>query len=229
MIDDWQGDPSIKYYLDDLVLFSGKVFRSRLTHDSSEPVNPRNWDLVERTGSGTESLLPGNEKWCAGCHDDEPANSRMDGSGVDAPNVIGDEVLGVDASYGFYLSGHGRDAIPEIGMKAIEKECLDCHNSTFGHIDHDHRTYQIDEKVSAEDDPEAVMHAYKDSYRLKENMLIPRSGDALIDDSFALCMNTCHDAHPYVTIVVIQTGMESRGIPARAVHFAITPMARQWR
>jgi hypothetical protein len=68
------------------------------------------------------------------------------------------------------------------------------HNSTFGHIDHDHRTYRIDEQVW----PYSVIHAYKDSYRLKENMLIPRSGDALIDDSFPLCMNTCHDAHPYV-------------------------------
>jgi hypothetical protein len=127
LIDDWQGDPSIEYYLGDLVLFNDKVFRSRFTHVSSEPVNPLNWDLVERTGAGTESLLPGNEKWCASCHDDEPANSRMDGLGVYAPNVIGDEVLGVDSSYGFYVSGHGRLAIGE--MAAIEKECLDCHTT----------------------------------------------------------------------------------------------------
>ena len=37
------------------------------------------------------ALKQGKEKWCAGCHDNEPANSMPDGTGVDAPPVIGDE------------------------------------------------------------------------------------------------------------------------------------------
>jgi hypothetical protein len=127
-ISPWQ--PSTQYVTGDLIVYGGDVYRSRRAFTSCNP-NPcpvdYNWELVKRIGAGKESLLPGNEKWCAGCHDDEPANSKKDGSGVDAPNVVGD-----GSTYGFYLSGHGRDAIPAIGMTAIGKECLDCHNQRIG-------------------------------------------------------------------------------------------------
>jgi len=33
------------------------------------------------------TLKTGKEKWCAGCHDEEPANSKADDTGIDAPNV----------------------------------------------------------------------------------------------------------------------------------------------
>ena len=187
LIDSWAS--SVSYQCGDLVLYNGKVWRSRFTHVSGASVTPNHWELVQRTGAGEETLLPGKEKWCAGCHDDEPANSKKDDSGVYAPNVLGD-----NTTYGFYVSGHGRAEISSIGMAGIGKECLDCHNSTFAHIDDNHRTYEIDEQAW----PYSVIHAYKDSYRLKENMVIPRGDEESIDDAFPLCMDTCHDAHPYV-------------------------------
>ena len=47
-----------------------------------------NWNngIYESTGA---ILKSGKEKWCAGCHDDEPANSQFDGMGVPAPNIAG--------------------------------------------------------------------------------------------------------------------------------------------
>jgi hypothetical protein len=192
-LDDWEEIPAWQkntaYQTGNLVKYNQKVWRavSSFTSVDSDYPNGNNWELVKRTGAGHESLVPGNEKWCAGCHDEDPANSKEDGSGVYAPNVIGE-----DSIYGFYVSGHGRAAIEEIGMTAIGKQCLDCHNSTFVHIDHEHRTYEISEEY-----PQAVIHAYKDSYRLKEDMIIPRDEESS-DVSFSLCMDTCHDAHPYV-------------------------------
>jgi hypothetical protein len=180
-ISPWQ--PSTQYVTGDLIVYGGDVYRSRRAFTSCNP-NPcpvdYNWELVKRIGAGKESLLPGNEKWCAGCHDDEPANSKKDGSGVDA-NVVGD-----GSTYGFYLSGHGRDAIPAIGMTAIGKECLDCHNSTFAHIDHEHRTYELQEN------PYAVMYSYKDSYRLNNGLDVPRTtSQPAQEGEFALC-EQCH-------------------------------------
>ena len=58
-------------------------------------------------------LKAGKEKWCAGCHDEEPANSKADDTGIDAPKVAGD-----NSTYGYYAKGHG-----VLGYV----ECLDCH------------------------------------------------------------------------------------------------------
>ena len=51
-----------------------------------------NWDegIYELDGI---TLKAGKEEWCATCHDEEPANSKGDDSGIDAPNVIGDEII----------------------------------------------------------------------------------------------------------------------------------------
>ena len=47
-----------------------------------------NWNngIYETEGA---TLKSGKDKWCAGCHDDEPANSQFDGTGVPAPNIAG--------------------------------------------------------------------------------------------------------------------------------------------
>jgi hypothetical protein len=197
LIDGWQ--QFTDYYVGDLVTWNTNVFRSRKGFSPTVPpytpfttgssVVPANWDLVKRTGSGKESLKPGKEKWCAGCHDSPPANSKADGTGVNAPNIIGE-----GSSYGFYLGGHGRPG--------IDKECLDCHNSTFAHIDHEHRTYEVLQEDQSGHRPEAIIHSYKDSYRLKSDMAVPRlypeDGEDTVGTAFRLCMNVCHDAHSYV-------------------------------
>jgi len=188
--DNWKQIQNIDWVLwggcetGDLFRNGDQVYRSQIEHTMPvEELDPENWELVERTGAGKEVLQEGKEQWCASCHDDQPANSKAGGTGTDAPNVLGD-----GSTYGFYVSGHGRPG--------INQNCLDCHNSTFVHIDHEHRTYETHLTEF-----EHVEHAYKDSYRLKEAMRIPmhkRSDETVgeaMADGYDLCMKTCHEPH----------------------------------
>jgi len=95
-----------------------------------------------------------------------------EGMGIDAPNVIGD-----DMDYGFYKTGH-------------KIECVNCHDAGSEHIDGDHRTYGN------------LSGNYQAGYRLKpvndeEPMVLPRPsrGDlyAYLND-FALC-GDCHNLY----------------------------------
>ncbi|MEW5804457.1 MAG: choice-of-anchor X domain-containing protein [bacterium] len=64
--------------------------------------------------------------------------------GTYAPNIVGN-----DTDYGFYKTGHKID-------------CLACHDATKTHLDHQHRTYEVDEGTGQATFP------YTDSYRLRE-------------------------------------------------------------
>ncbi len=108
-----------------------------------------NWYSLVRQPDGT--LTPGKEKWCAGCHDSAPANSKSDGSGIDAPMVAGD-----GSTWGFYVNGHGRSPLNE--------ECIYCHDPSLDHIDGDHRTYAFD---PSQYDPGECGKAYAAGYRLR--------------------------------------------------------------
>jgi hypothetical protein len=139
-----------------------------------------NWEEGIYEADGT-TLKAGKEQWCAACHDIEPANSKADGSGVDAPKVAGD-----NATWGFYATGHG---------KRGWVVCLDCHDTSTTHIDNEHRTYDHVPGTG-------VINPYGAGYRLKmvagnEAMNIPRplSPDVYeyLND-FALCVS-CHN--PY--------------------------------
>ncbi|MEW6379252.1 MAG: hypothetical protein AB1611_06560 [bacterium] len=126
-------------------------------------------------------LKAGKEKWCAGCHDEVPAGSRADGSGVDAPAVIGDESAA--APYGYYTTGHGKQNLVL---------CTDCHDPSLMHIDHEHRTYQ------------ESLNNYTAGYRLKTvnggPALKIRDTPPMISDpttswqDFALCLS-CHNKY----------------------------------
>jgi hypothetical protein len=134
-----------------------------------------NWDSGIYEADG-KSLRPGKEYWCASCHDILPANSKKDGSGVDAPKVIGDNF-----TYGFYATGHGAHGLVE---------CLECHNANTTHIDHEHRTYA------------SASNNYQAGYRLAKPMKVPRPyrGTPINEnlyanlDDFALC-NDCHNIY----------------------------------
>jgi hypothetical protein len=67
-------------------------------------------------------LASGKERWCDTCHDESPANSKADGSGVSARNALGD-----NATYGFYQTGHGVN---------VNIDCQQCHSPRMPHIDH---------------------------------------------------------------------------------------------
>lgn len=140
-------------------------------------------------------LTTGKEKWCAGCHDESPGNSRADGSGVNAPNIIGDEngSYPYGTGWGYYKTGHGLEGgyYPATEAPAANKNCSDCHNLTTSHIDHNARTYSVSRDN------------YHAGYRLKDvgggyPMDIPRTDwDGIVASDFALCFE-CHDSVLYI-------------------------------
>jgi len=164
--------PETYYVPGDFVVYNYKVYRcigddGDDSFTSGTSPNPNNWRLV---GHGIEALQKGKEKWCAGCHDRQLSQPKSNAKikEVSAPSVIAD-----NTTYGFYVSGHGR--------KGIDKECLDCHNSTYLHIDGDHRTYT------------ASLDNYKEGYRLRLGMAIPRDNEGK-DEAFELCTAECHSS-----------------------------------
>ncbi|MFC1844374.1 cytochrome c3 family protein [Thermodesulfobacteriota bacterium] len=131
-----------------------------------------NWVYGVYNGS---ALQAGKEKWCVGCHDDDPSVVN----GVSAPNIAGDDV-----DYGYYMTGHGKHGYE----KAIG--CLDCHDPAFTHVDGAARTYA------------AVYDNYQAGYRLKSvgglaPLDVPRSGRAFTADQFRLCFS-CHESTPFL-------------------------------
>ena len=137
-----------------------------------------NWDNGVYESNGV-TLKAGKEQWCVTCHDDDPANSKQDGSGVNAPKVGGN-----NSSWGFYATGHGRNNPDPI------VECLDCHDATIAHIDGDARTYEV---INDNTTSVSVVNPYNDSYRLKDDsMVMPRPlRSAWARQDFALCLG-CH-------------------------------------
>ncbi len=95
--------------------------------------------------------------------------------GIRAPNITGD-----NTTYGFYVTGH-------------KLSCLECHDASKKHIDHEHRTYQVNENTGE------IVNPYCASYRLRDVdgnpcMNIPRKwGGSPNWKDFSLCFE-CHNA-----------------------------------
>jgi len=86
-------------------------------------------------------------------------------------------------THGYNISGHGR---PSANLT-----CDVCHDLTRTHIDHDPRTYDVNESSRVGNDINAYSgHGYKAGYRLKAGMDMPRTSH---DDDLYLCTN-CHQA-----------------------------------
>jgi len=166
-------------------------------------------------------LQAGKEKWCAGCHDEEPALSKLDAvidnevlCNLDAdcavaPNIVGDE----DGSYpygtgwGFYKTGHGLSADETFPSKGgIETlsgrpiECDSCHDFSAAHIDGLARTFDCG---PAGDRLNCDSTEYRTSYRLnlvdgEEPMRVPwRTNNSNKSASdFRLCAQ-CHVSGPF--------------------------------
>ena len=153
-------------------------------------------------------LKAGKEKWCAGCHDEEGANSQADALGISAPEVIGDEgqVTSYGIGYGFYKTGHGvpgTQTFPATMRVGANLGCLDCHDANKKHIDGDPRTYQA---LDAYLDYTPESGAYQEGYRIRNvtpgyagqfPLHMPRTGHVYPpefreDSEFALCFE-CHN------------------------------------
>jgi hypothetical protein len=111
-------------------------------------------------------LKAGKENWCATCHDNVPASSNANGTGVKAPNVMGNN----SQTYGYNVNGHGNKAV----------KCGDCHDLAVSHLDGNARTYSAS----------AIPNNYRSGYRLNEDMAVPRNGQ-IHPAAFRLCTN-CH-------------------------------------
>jgi hypothetical protein len=143
-----------------------------------------NWDSGIYTGDDLEYLQTGKEQWCATCHDDIPANSKADGTGIDAPNIAGDNI-----NFGFYINGHK------------SRLCSECHDLTTKHIDGNSRTYSFN---SAYYGPSQSGVAYASGYRLRYingevplmipanyNITFSSNAQTMKDNAFRLCFD-CH-------------------------------------
>ena len=116
-----------------------------------------------------QQLKAGKEHWCDGCHDGGTSQVK----GVQAPNVLGD-----NSTWGYNVSGHGRD--PQNYVR-----CLDCHSAAYEHCDGNARTY--DRSVWP-----ANPSNYVPGYRLKAAMNIPKWNSFAATD-YTLCLS-CHDS-----------------------------------
>jgi hypothetical protein len=129
-----------------------------------------NWTdgIYEPVTSGFPYLLKaGKENWCATCHDNAPASSNRDGTGVKAPNVMGNS----SQTYGYYVNGHGVEGYV----------CDACHDFAVTHIDGNARTYSAS----------ASPNNYRSGYRLNADLAVPRNGQ-VYPAAFRLCIN-CHE------------------------------------
>ncbi len=52
---------------------------------------------------GSWAVVEGEESFCGSCHDETPGNTKGDGTGGNAPNIIGN-----NTTYGFFVTGHGK-------------------------------------------------------------------------------------------------------------------------
>ena len=111
-------------------------------------------------------LKDGKENWCGTCHDNVPASSHADGTGIKAPNVMGNSTQ----TYGYNVNGHGHEDV----------KCADCHDLAVSHLDGNARTFSAS----------ASPNNYRSGYRLNENMSVPRTGQ-IHPAAFRLCTN-CH-------------------------------------
>ncbi len=137
-----------------------------------------NWKTSPYNSNGTLKL--GKEKWCAGCHDDDPSVVWWPGLNVPvvAPVICGQ-------TYGFFQTGHGLAPYldnPNSDRRGAGMICTDCHDPDMPHI--------LTRHYNAEE------NNYQAGYRLrsvdgKEPMIIPRWRDEYWSGDFNLCYS-CH-------------------------------------
>jgi hypothetical protein len=155
------------------------------TVEVNQKVNGGQWNYLGTYtfAAGTSGNVVLSDDADGRLHADAIKFERGSGPGTYAPNVTGD-----NTTYGFYVTGH-------------KVSCTNCHDPSKGHIDGEHRTYEIDES-----DDNAVVSPYCDSYRLRyidgePSMTVPRIASpnlALAQwRDFALCFD-CHNRYEVI-------------------------------
>ncbi len=89
--------------------------------------------------AGSWAVVEGEKNYCGSCHDATAGNTKRDGSGDTALNILGN-----DSTYGFYVTGHGKASgnyarlswqdTGASGNSAANRVCKDCHDLTAAHF-----------------------------------------------------------------------------------------------
>jgi hypothetical protein len=170
------------------------------------------------------SLQPGKERWCATCHDESPSQI----SGIDAPNIVGDEsgAYTYGTGWGYYKTGHGLVAGEQYPSKGgVETlsgrpvECNNCHDYATAHIDGLEQTFDDGDVFGLDPD------VYRQGYRLKlidgqEPYRMPRpSNIGNSADQYRVCFQTgCHDPGPFTNSANMNTNLVTDGVNRHAYH-----------
>jgi predicted CXXCH cytochrome family protein len=88
---------------------------------------------------GSWTATEGQAGFCGSCHDATPGNSKGDGTGSAAPDIVGDNI-----TYGFFVNGHGKESgryqrlswqsSSALGNPAANRACEACHDLTAVHF-----------------------------------------------------------------------------------------------
>ncbi|MBI5408469.1 MAG: hypothetical protein HZA14_03790, partial [Nitrospirae bacterium] len=91
-----------------------------------------------QTNQGNWTTVGGESSYCGSCHDETPGNSKKDGTGEMAANIVGN-----NTTYGYFVTGHGKttgsyqrlswQATMAYGNSAANKQCSACHDLTSQH------------------------------------------------------------------------------------------------
>jgi predicted CXXCH cytochrome family protein len=89
---------------------------------------------------GSWAVVESESSFCGSCHDTTSGNTKGDGTGDTAPNVMGD-----NSTYGFDVTGHGKTSgnymrlswqdLSSTGNPAANRLCSSCHELTAAHFD----------------------------------------------------------------------------------------------
>jgi hypothetical protein len=167
-----------------------------------EPGNPDsvafgakyNWADGVYQSDGT--LTPDKGKWCAGCHDNQPA--VVDGE--TAPDICGD-----DATYGYYLGAHGSgtQGVNHVLVSNARGECVHCHEVVLGQ--NGPATRIIDESFEGPRYQEIWTESVGDGCSLNPDSAIPGTAPT---GSGSQCLQSISDETGYKALSILDYGLE---------------------
>lgn len=89
--------------------------------------------------AGSWAVATSETTYCGSCHDATPGNTKGDGTGDTAPNVMGN-----GTTYGYAITGHGKttgnytrlswQATADTGNPAANRQCSACHDLSTAHF-----------------------------------------------------------------------------------------------
>ncbi|RJR17297.1 MAG: hypothetical protein C4581_08275 [Nitrospiraceae bacterium] len=111
-------------------------------HSASGAVTAKSyWDTAGSSEgeAGSWAAVTSEIIYCGSCHDSTPGNTKKDGTGDTAPNVMGN-----GTTFGYSITGHGKvsgnylrlswQATSDTGNPAANRQCSACHDLSTTHF-----------------------------------------------------------------------------------------------